>query len=149
MLSILKENLLEDETILRFDLLALNQRCIELLRKIQKVCVEQSPIEYPADEYGLDIHVNDVVSHMLAGVLGLKRYQPTRFLEACVLVNELIEAEGDAEWNKANDRRFLSENKKHVTDNFKTPVEDTILLHDRQMFSRVMIHGEDGSFRIL
>lgn len=47
MLSIFKHCLQSDQSILRFDLLTLNQQCVELLRKIQIVCLEQSPMCYP------------------------------------------------------------------------------------------------------
>lgn len=51
MLSIFKERLKSEDKILRFDLLTLNERCVEMLRKAQAVCVEESPLDYPRDEY--------------------------------------------------------------------------------------------------
>jgi hypothetical protein len=53
---------------------------VELLRRIQTICVEQSPIDY--EDYEGDVKANGVISHMLAGEIGgptLPRYQPTRF----------------------------------------------------------------------
>jgi hypothetical protein len=44
--------------------------------------------------------VNGVVSRFLAGLTGVKRYHPTRFEKVCLLVEEVIKAEGDAEWEK-------------------------------------------------
>jgi hypothetical protein len=43
MIKIFKDCFQEEEIIFRFDLLRLNERCVKLLRKIQKVCVTESP----------------------------------------------------------------------------------------------------------
>ena len=119
-------------------------------RKIQAVCVEQSPIEFPPGEYNGDSHVNDCFSHMMAGVLGLEgvrgleRYQPTRFVEACEMVIELAGTEGDAEYRKAKSRCFVDgDSIKIAVDKFETPTTDIILLYMRAMTSRIII--ADGS----
>ncbi len=97
-ISIFKYSLKSEESISRFDLLTLNQRCVELLRKVNAVCVEQSPLDYLMEKYGGDRQLNSCVSHMMAGVLSLQRHQPTRFQEACLFVKEVVEAAGDAEY---------------------------------------------------
>lgn len=72
MLSIFKDCLKSEESIIRFDLFTLNQRCVKLLWKVQAVCVEQSPLDYPVEKYSGDRQLNGCVSHMMAGVLGLE-----------------------------------------------------------------------------
>jgi hypothetical protein len=67
MISTFKDCLKSEEEIFRFDLLALNQRCVEMLRKSQAFCVEQSPMDYPKNEYGGDGQLNNCFSHMIAG----------------------------------------------------------------------------------
>jgi hypothetical protein len=64
MLSIFRDRLKSEDDILRFDLLTLNERCIEIFRKAQAVCVEQSPLDYPRDEYDGDTKLNACISHM-------------------------------------------------------------------------------------
>jgi hypothetical protein len=51
MISIFKDCLKSEEMVFRFDILALDERCVRLLRKVQAVCLEQSPVDYPSDEY--------------------------------------------------------------------------------------------------
>lgn len=150
MLSIFKDRLKSEDNILRFDLLTLNERCVEILRKAQAVCVKESPLDYPMEEYDGDTHLNGCISHMLAGMAGVARSQPTRFTEACRIVKEVIEAEGSIEYEKANTRCFLKvDDEKIVIDNFRTPPEDNLLLPDRAHFGRIIIAGADdgpGSF---
>jgi hypothetical protein len=148
MLSILKECFKAEELVFRFDFLTLNQRCVELLRRIQKVCLEQSPLDYPNVKYAGDQQVNNCFMHMVAGEFGLERNQPTRFEETCLLLQEVVEAEGAAEFDRAKTRCFTeSDDTKKVTDDFKTPDEDNILLSERimSMFGGVIIDGgEEG-----
>lgn len=107
MIEILKDRLVVEEEVFRFDLLTLNQRCIELLRQVQKICIDESPLDY--DDGNLDISfrgdkaLNGIFSFMLAGEAGLERHQPSRFKEACGLVEELIATkdEGMIESKKA------------------------------------------------
>jgi hypothetical protein len=148
MLSTLKECFKAEELVFRFDFLTLNQRCVELLRRIQKVCLEQSPLDYPNVEYAGDQQVNNCFMHMVAGEFGVERNQPTRFEEACLLLQEVVEAEGAAEFDRAKTRCFTeSDDAKKVTDDFKTPDEDNILLSERimSMFGGAIIDdGEEG-----
>lgn len=74
--------------------MTLNQRCIELFRKIQILCVEQSPLDYPSDEFRGDLNLNRCIRKLMVGVDGGERQQPTRFPEASVKIKELIELEG-------------------------------------------------------
>ncbi|CZR61917.1 uncharacterized protein PAC_11814 [Phialocephala subalpina] len=147
MISIFKDYLKSEEKIFRFDLLALNQRCVELLRKIQKVCVEQSPLDYPADKYGGDRHANSCFSHMMAGELGLERCQPTRFQEACLLVKDVIENVGDEEFEKSESRCFIKgDGTKVVTDSFSTPIEDVVMFYERaKTRAIILVDGPPGS----
>jgi hypothetical protein len=146
MLSILKECFKSEEVIFRFDMFSINERCVNLLRQIQKVCVEQSPLDYPRDQYGDDRNVNFCFSHMVAGVLGLKRHQPYRFTEACEMLEEVVDAESAVEFEKAKGRCFIEgDGTKKVTDDFKTP----ILFSERSNFSRIIIVDEEGGFTIL
>ncbi|TVY17417.1 hypothetical protein LARI1_G004222 [Lachnellula arida] len=147
MISLFKECLKSDETILRFDLLAMNQRCVELLRQTQKVCVDQSPFDYPPEEYAGDRHLNVCVSHMMAGVLGLERQQPTRFREACVMVKDVIAGVGDVEYERSVSRCFIKgDGNKKVTDQFSTPVEDIVLFSERVKYSKIiLVDGPPGS----
>jgi hypothetical protein len=150
MLSIFKDRLKSEDNILRFYLLTLNDRCVEILRNAQAVCVKESPLDYPMEEYDGDTHLNGCISNMLAGMAGLARSQPTRFTEACRIVKEVIETEGSIENEKANTRCFLKvDDEKIVIDNFRTPPEDNLLLSDRAHFGRIIIADADdgpGSF---
>jgi hypothetical protein len=147
MISIFKDYLKSEETIFRFDLLTLNQRCVELLRKVQAVCVEQSPLDYPVEEFASDHQFSNCFSHMMAGVLGPDHQQLIISQEACLIVKEVVKAEGDVEYGKAKSRCCIKgDGKKKVMDEFATPVEDTILLSDRAKFGRVIIiDGSPGS----
>jgi hypothetical protein len=51
---------------------------VDLLRRIQTVCVEQSPLDY--DDFEGDFKANFVIHRMLIGEIPtLPRYQPSRF----------------------------------------------------------------------
>jgi hypothetical protein len=151
MISILKGCFQDEEKIFRFDLLRLNERCVKLLRKISKVCVEQSHLDYPPapGKCAADRYVSGVVKHMLAGVAGVERHQPTRFLEACLLLKEVVEAEGDEEWKQAENRCFHLGVRKQVTDEFETPPEDLLLIHECQKFGRIIFDDGKGNVRML
>jgi hypothetical protein len=103
-LRIFKQALKEDDFALRFDFASLNWRCVQLLRRIQKICLEMSPLDYPSKKWGGDYALNGFIIHMFAGVAGVARDQPTRFLEACALVCEVIVEEGNVEYLKAEAR---------------------------------------------
>jgi len=147
MISMFKDHLKSEEEIFRFDLLALNQRCVELLLKMQNICLKRSPLDYPLDEYGGDRWANSCFSHMMAGEMGLERQQPTRFREACLLVKEVIEGMGDEEYRKSRARRFIKgDSNKKVTDTFSSPVADIVLFSDRTKYSRAILTvGPPGS----
>jgi hypothetical protein len=147
-MSILKECFKAEEAIFRFDMFKMNERCVNVLRRIQKVCVERSPLDY--NDYEGDRNLNECFSHMVAGVLGLERHQPTRFKEACDMLEEIVDAGGSAEFDKAKGRCFIEgDGTKKVTDDFKTPFTDNILFSDRDMFSHIFIQDRDGGFTIL
>ncbi|TVY89568.1 hypothetical protein LAWI1_G004151 [Lachnellula willkommii] len=144
MITIFKDCLKSEEAILRFDLFALNQRCVELLRKVQRFCVDLSPLDYPRHEYDGDCNLYECFSHLLAGKTGLKRYQPPRFDEACLTVKEMIAEVGDEEYRKAKARSFITgDGGKKVTDPFHAPFEDVMPLSLRSMFSQIIIAGDD------
>lgn len=143
MISIFKDRMKVEETMMRFDLLALNQSCIEMLRKIQSICVGQSPLDYPPKRCEGDSKMTGCISHMLAGVSGVERSQPTRFQEACVIVKQVVESDGSTEYEKAKLRCFVQTGGGTMAiDKFETPLEDNILLSDRADlggFSRIII----------
>jgi hypothetical protein len=148
MLSKVKECLKSEESMFRFDLFELNQRCVELLRRVQKICVEKSPLDY--HDYEIDQRLNWLFAHMLAGHAGAKRAHPTRFIDTCLLVEELVDAEAGIEIEKAKGRCFTDGDvTKEVKDDFKTPFEDNILVSDRRTFGRMIIVGEDGNATFL
>lgn len=150
MISIFKDRLKSEEEIFRFDLLALNQRCVEILRRSQAFCVEQSPMDYPKEEYSGDGQLNNCFSHMIAGVSGVPRSQPTRFREACLIVKEVVEAEGGIEYEKAKTRRFVqADGGKIIIDKFEVPYEDNVLLSDRDHFSRIIIADDSPGFTVI
>lgn len=97
-ITVFKAALKADDFPLRFNMMDLNQRCIELFRRIQKTCIEQSPIDYPPEKYGSDRGLNSVLSRMFAGHAFKGRTQPTRFVEACQLLAEVIASEGNVEY---------------------------------------------------
>lgn len=100
-LTIFKQALKEDDFPLRLDLMSLNWRCTQLLRRIQKICIEQSPLEYPSEKWGGDSALNGIICHMFASLTGVRWKQPGRFHEACALVVDVMAREGNAEYLKA------------------------------------------------
>ncbi|KAF2871918.1 hypothetical protein BDV95DRAFT_606486 [Massariosphaeria phaeospora] len=99
-LAVFKQAMKADEFALRFDLLTLNRRCVEFLRRVQRVCVLRSPLEYSPQDCDVDVALIPV-AHMLSGVAGAPRQQPTRFRETCQLLRKVIAEEGNAEYLKA------------------------------------------------
>jgi hypothetical protein len=75
-LKIFKQALKEDDLPLRFDLISMNWRCVQLLRRIQKICLEQSPLDYPVQKWGGDYAINGIIAHMFAAVAGVEHAQP-------------------------------------------------------------------------
>lgn len=130
-LGLYKQALKEDDLPLRFDLDSLNWRCTQLLRRIQKICVEQSPLDYTVEDCGGDRNINTFVTHMLIGVAGKPRSQPTRFLEACALVREIIAEEGNIEYLTALARmgivRGTAVDPKDDPEDFEDPDENFVL----------------------
>jgi hypothetical protein len=113
--------------VFRVDILALDKRCVRLLRKVQAVCLEQSPVDYPVDEYAGDSKITSCFSHMIAGAAGLDREQPWPFPKACLMMKKSVEPHGDEELEKAKSRCFIDEDgKREVLEHFETPVEDII-----------------------
>lgn len=141
MISIFKDHLKAEERVFRFDILALNQRCVELMRKFQRACIEKSPLDYPLEEYGTGQRIGKCYTHMLAGVMGEKRQQPTRFNEACLFVKDLISTNGeDEEYEKSISRCFIQDDgNKHVIDSFSTPDEDNLSPFLRSLASKMKI----------
>jgi hypothetical protein len=67
-LAMFKQALKDDDLPLRFNLMSLNWRCVQLLRCIQNIRVEQSPLDYPK-QWGGDYSLNGLILHMFAGVV--------------------------------------------------------------------------------
>jgi hypothetical protein len=103
-LKVFKQALKEDDLSLRFDLMSMNWRCVQLLRRIQKICSEQSPRDYPARKWGGDYALNGFITHMFTGIAGVERDEPTQFWEACVEVFHIIAREGNVEYLAAEAR---------------------------------------------
>lgn len=97
MLTVFKGCMTADEVMLRFDYLTLNQRCITLLRVLQKICIEKSPLNYPEEQWGGDRNMNELFNTMIAGEIGLRHLQPTPFSEASLMDEKLTGSSGDAE----------------------------------------------------
>ncbi|CAG8953349.1 hypothetical protein HYFRA_00003560 [Hymenoscyphus fraxineus] len=130
MIRVFKDRLKSEEEIPLFDLLALNRRCVELLRKFQKICLDQSPLDYPVELYGGDGKLWTCVTGMMEGELGREHQQPTRVLEASSLVKELIENFGEEEYGKAKSRCFITGDcNEKVAEPF--PTHDVPLLSER------------------
>jgi hypothetical protein len=145
-LKMFKHVLKEDDLPLRFDLMSLNWRCVELIHQIQKICVEQSPLDYPAEDFGTDNESIWVIMHMLDGETGTARHQPTRFSEACDLVRDTIAKVGNAEYRQAIARRGIQQrtavDPKDDPENLEDPDENFIphgLRQNMQYFSAEMI----------
>lgn len=150
MISIFKDCLKSEETVFRFDLLTLNERCVELLRNVQKLCVELSPLDYPLAEYGHDRDVNSCFLHLLAGVAGMKREQPLRFNEVCLIVKETVKKFGAEEYKNATSRCFIKgDGSMKVTDAFYTPFEDNIPISERIKYSRIVVDDPDRGIVVI
>jgi hypothetical protein len=148
-LKILKQVLKEDDLPLRFDLMSLNWRCIQLLRRIQRVCVEESSLDYPADKYGGDRNTRVVISKMLNGESGVPHYEPTRFIEACATVFETIAKEGAIEYRQAVARRGILHgtaiDPKDDPEDFEDPAEyfaPRIFVGDELISSEELAHSK-------
>jgi predicted nucleic acid-binding protein len=86
---------------------------------------------------------------MIAGEFGLDRDQLTRFEEAYLLLQEVVEAEGVIEFDKVETHCFTEgDGTKKVTDDFKTPLEDNTLFSERWMprHGRVIMKEGKGYF---
>jgi hypothetical protein len=151
---------------------------VDLLRRIQTVCVKQSPLDY--HDYEGDFTPNLVIYRMLAGEIPtLPLCEPSRFKvskirplrlyeiytlvlffliihmfankaniyheqEAALLVEELVDKEGDAEFEKAKERCFVEESDKMVVDMFESPFEDYVLFSERKKFANAPMAYMDG-----
>lgn len=103
----------------------MNWRCIQLLRRIQKICIGFSPLDYPSERWGNDYAINAFIIQMLSSVAGVAHDQPTRFREARVLVHDIITKEGNVEYLKAEARmgikRGTAVNPKDDPEDFEDP----------------------------
>jgi hypothetical protein len=130
-LKIFKQALKEDDLPLRFDLISMNWRCVLLLRRIQKICLEKSPLDYPVEKWGGDDGINSIICHMFAAVAGIEHKQPSRFREACIEVLDIIDREGNVEYMKANARRGIIQgtavDPKEDPEDFEDPDQNFVL----------------------
>jgi hypothetical protein len=99
--TVFKTALKADDFPLRFNMIDLNERCVELFRRIQRVCLERSPLDYPLDQYGADKDLVAVLGHMFIGIANSEITQFSRFRDACELLAEVINKDGNVEYLKA------------------------------------------------
>jgi hypothetical protein len=129
-LAIFKQAVKEDDFPLRFDLASMNWRCTLLLRRIQKICLEQSPRDYCDKKWAGDYGLNGFIMHMFAGVAGVKREGPLRFRAACELVQDIIAREGNVEYLKAEARTGIRSatavDPKDDSEDFEDPAQNFI-----------------------
>lgn len=88
----------------------------------------------------------------MAGVLGLERYQPTRFPKACLIVRYMITEVGDEEYEKSKSRCFIKgDGTQKVIDSLSTPIEDILLLSERAKFGRIIVanHPNGSGFTMI
>lgn len=79
----------------------------------------------------------------------MKLYDPTRFEEVYLLLEEVDQAEGNAEWETAKARCFIQDGvAKKVLDNFQTPFEDNVLLTERIQFFNIIVVDAKGRIQI-
>jgi hypothetical protein len=140
-LKIFKQALKEDDLPLRFDLMSMNWRCVLLLRRIQKICIMKSPLDYPVDKWGGDHGLNGFICHMFAAVAGVEHKQPIRFCEACIEVFDIIDREGNVEYMKANARRGIIQgtavDPKDDPEDFEDPGQNFVLPLFRKNMSQM------------
>ncbi|KAH8732430.1 hypothetical protein GQ44DRAFT_821706 [Phaeosphaeriaceae sp. PMI808] len=103
-LAIFKAALKMDDFPLRFDMASFNWRCLRLLRRIQKICVEESPCQYPKEEYGGDLNLRCCVVRMFRSLGVMNDFQPNRFNETCALLIEVMTMKGNKDYLKAEAR---------------------------------------------
>jgi hypothetical protein len=81
---------------------------------------------------------------MLAGVAGVPFVEPTRFQEACQMIDTVIKSEGDQEWKQAKARCFVSGVKKEVIEEFEILTEDVLLMSERSQYGPIIIADRKG-----
>lgn len=144
-LKIFKEALKEDDLPLRFDMTSLVWRCMDLLKSLQHLCLELSPLDYSVSEWSGDYHVRTIVMHMLEGVAGAKREQPTRFDEACVIVHDVIAREGNVEILAAQRRTVIVRGPARVEEedpeDFEDPAENFVPYRLRGLMGHISADG--------
>jgi hypothetical protein len=70
--------------------------------------------------------------------------------EICLIVKEVVEAEGDIEYEKAKTRCCVqADGGKIIIDKFKTPYEVNVLVYDRDHFSRIIIADDSPGFAMI
>lgn len=138
-LTIFTQAVREDDLALHFDLLTFNNRCLDLLRRIQNACLEAASVyQCAAGDYhlgtaiGLLLHFHAVATDANDEKVGFK--------EACRLLQEDIEAEGSAQLSKARSRAGIVQKPdahKYVApksfEDLHMP-EDYLSLRDRKKF---------------
>jgi hypothetical protein len=137
MLKTFKDALRADEFPLAFNYLSLYLRCMCLLRRIQKHCLEEAPFDYAREEYdtnGLDM--NNVVSHMMLDLAGTKRVHGSMFPQAVEFMRQVIADEGEKELTRTYSRLAgVKESDRCPMDEeeplFEDPVEDGVHFEDR------------------
>jgi hypothetical protein len=80
-----------------------------------------------------------LIIHMFANKANIYHEQ-----EAALLVEELVDKEGDAEFEKAKERCFVEESDKMVVDMFESPFEDYVLFSERKKFANAPMAYMDG-----
>ncbi|KAF2119827.1 hypothetical protein BDV96DRAFT_595451 [Lophiotrema nucula] len=105
-LQVLKDVLKDDEFILRFDLTAMNRKCIDLFRRIQSFCIAESPEYYVVEQVSGDRRIKVMLDKILIGeaMPYMRDGSPSHFIEVCVQLAKLIHGEGNAELMKAEAR---------------------------------------------
>jgi hypothetical protein len=100
-------------------------------------CLQEKSQHFHYEIYTLVLFF--LIIHMFANKANIYHEQ-----EAALLVEELVDKEGDAEFEKAKERCFVEESDKMVVDMFESPFEDYVLFSERKKFANAPMAYMDG-----
>jgi hypothetical protein len=131
----------------------LNLRCIRLLQEIHQYAPTFAPLDYPVSKFTGGLSMNAVIGDMLYDLGGHPRHHASIFPKAAAILCKTVQKEGNnvlmnaivyQEEMKLNLEDFKAE----VEPSFENPYEDIIDLDFRGMAGNIMLHDENGGFRM-
>ncbi|KAF1920956.1 hypothetical protein BDU57DRAFT_509462 [Ampelomyces quisqualis] len=134
-----------DNVALKFNIMSLYLRCIELLRRIQRYCLEHAPYDYVKEEFDRDaLDMNQILPHIFLDLVGYPRHHEPMFPKAVEFLRETIEKHGNRELELVKSRLLDVQSqdrsgREEAEPSFQNPQEDSISFETRAMFGDCLI----------